>query len=101
LEDTNGADRADTESAVRAVEAAIAVLSVQLDRERSRVDLAERQLEHERQVAEQLRAALTDAVAAERIAAGEAAALRSAADRRRAWGLWRRLGWAAARGRGD
>jgi hypothetical protein len=45
------------------------------------------QLEHERRRAD-------DAVAAERIAAGEAAALRAELDRRRDWGLLRRLRWA-------
>jgi len=44
-------------------------------------------LEHERQRAD-------DAVAAERIAAREATALRAELDRRREWSLWRRLRWA-------
>jgi hypothetical protein len=38
--------------------------------------------------------ALADAVAAERIAAGEAAALHAEADHRPVWGLLRRLPWA-------
>ena len=45
------------------------------------------QLEHERRRAD-------DAVAAERVAAGEAAALRAELDRRREWPLLRRLRWA-------
>ena len=78
---------------IEALKGAVDTLRSQLERERGRVDQAERRIE-------ELQANLADAVAAERIAAGEAAALRTAADRRRAWGLWRRLRW-AARGRGD
>jgi hypothetical protein len=48
----------------------------------------------ERQTSEALRQALADARAAERIAAGEAAALRTEADHRRSWSLLRRLRWA-------
>ena len=66
--------------------------------ERSRAGRAERQLEVERQRVEdsrkriaELQEALTDAMVAERIAAGEAAALRAQAEERR---TWRRLRWA-------
>ena len=45
-----------------------------------------------------LQANLVDAIAAERIAAGAATALRAELDRRRQWRLWRRLRWAL---RGD
>ena len=45
-----------------------------------------------------LQANLVDAIAAERIAAGAATALRAELDRRRQWRLWRRLRWAR---RGD
>jgi hypothetical protein len=45
------------------------------------------QLEHERRRAD-------DAVAAERISAGEAAALRAELARRQDWSVWRRLRWA-------
>jgi len=95
---TNGTNQADAESAVRAFEAAVAALTVQLDRERSRVDRAERQLEDERKLGETLREALADAQAAERITADGAAALRALIDDRRSWNLLRRLRW-ALRGR--
>jgi chromosome segregation ATPase len=62
-----------------------------IDEERSRVDRAERLLE-------EARTQIADAVGAERIAAGEAAALRAELDRRRGWRLLRRLRWAL---RGD
>ena len=64
------------------------------DEERVRADLAERHLEEERKRVDELRTALADAAGAERIAAGETAALRAAADRRRGWRLGRRLRWA-------
>jgi hypothetical protein len=54
---------------------------------RQRLDRAEYQVG-------ELRTELADAVAAERIAAGEAAGLREEVDRRRRWGLVRRLRWA-------
>jgi hypothetical protein len=80
---------------------AFALLARQLEREQDRVERAERLfeeerrlLEIERQSSEALRQALADAVAAERIAAGEAAALRTEADRRHSWRLVRRLCWA-------
>jgi hypothetical protein len=87
-----GLNRPD-ESSVRAFEAVdmiriiretmeglVAPLREQLDRERARADRAE--------------TALADAIAAERIAAGAAAGLRTEADGRRAWSLLRRLRWA-------
>jgi hypothetical protein len=79
---------------------AIDSLREQLVIANGRAERAERQADQERSLLEELRARIADAVGAERIAADEAAALRTAADRRRAWGLWRRLRW-AARGRGD
>jgi hypothetical protein len=48
-----------------------------------RAERAERQADQERSLLEELRARIADAVAAERIAAGEAAALRAELDRRR------------------
>jgi hypothetical protein len=82
----NGPDQANN-----AISSAIAALREQLvtanqwaQAERGRADRAERYLE-------ELRTALADAVAAERIAAGEASALRAAADARRSQGLLRRL----------
>jgi hypothetical protein len=85
-------------------EAAFGVLVRQLEREQGRADRAEQQLDAERQRVEtgrrridELQGALADAVAAERIAAGEAARLRERADRRREWRLWRRLSWALRR----
>ena len=64
---------------------------------RHRLDVADRRLDEaagERRRVDELRTALADAVAAERIAAGEASALRADADRRRRWRLLRRLYWA-------
>jgi hypothetical protein len=83
---------------MQAFEQVITVLHQQIERERDRVDRAERLLDEERQRTDQLQAALADAVAAERIAAGEAAALRAAADTRRSQGLLRRLREALKRG---
>jgi hypothetical protein len=77
---------------------ALETLRMQLERERGRVDGAERRAENaERRIGE-LTTSLADAVGAERIAAGEASALRAELDRRRQWRLWRRLRWAL---RGD
>jgi len=77
---------------------AITALCEQLAAANHRADRAERLFDEERQRAEradrrvdELQPALADAVAAERIAAGEAAALRAEVERRRRWGLWRRL----------
>ena len=72
----NGFDRP-VEDNVRGFELAISTLAAQLERADRRAD--------------RLETALADAVAAERIAAGEAAALRAALDRRRGWRLLRRL----------
>ena len=69
MTEPNGADQPNRQ----AIEMAITALSTQLDHERRRAD---------------------DAVAAERIAAREATALRAELDRRRDWSLWRRLCWA-------
>ena len=80
-----------------AVGAYIGLLTAQLERETIRAERAERQLEVERQRVEdsrkridELHTALADAVTAERIAAGEAAALRTIVTglRERPW--WRR-----------
>jgi hypothetical protein len=86
---------------VRALETAIEALREQLTKadqraeaERGRADRTERHLEAERKRVDELQAALADAVAAERIAAGEAAGLRAELDPRRGWGFMRRLRWA-------
>lgn len=86
----NGLDQA-VEQNVQGVELAISALTAQLERERSRVDRAERLLDEERA---RFQAAFADAIGAERIAAGEASALRAELDRRREWKLLRRLRWA-------
>jgi hypothetical protein len=68
---------------------------------RHRLDVADRRLDEateDRRRVDELRIALADAVAAERIAAGEAAGLRAEVDERRTWRLVRRLRW-ALRGR--
>jgi len=80
------------ESAVEELRATIADLRQRLDHERDRADRVQSRVE-------ELHTALADAVAAERIAAGEASALRGQADRRREWSLWRRLRWALGRRR--
>jgi hypothetical protein len=77
-------DQANRQPFERAVENAIILLREQLERERDRVNRAEAQ------VAE-LRTALDDAVAAGRVAASEAAALRAELEQRRTWGFLRRL----------
>jgi hypothetical protein len=64
---------------------------------RHRLDVADRRLDaaaEDRRLVDELHVALADAVAAERIAAGEAAALRTEADRRRNWRMLRRWRWA-------
>lgn len=79
--------------------------------QRQRAEDAERRLDNERQLVAEGRnridelfsmlevshGKLADAVAAQRIAADEAAALRAEADRRREWRLLRRLRWAIRR----
>ena len=112
-EEANGHDQVN----VQVIEQAIATLQEQLtvanaraekaeqraDAERARVNGAERRIDElltalaDARGAE-LRVALADAVAAERIAAGEAAAFRTEADRRSNWGMLRRWRW-ALRGR--
>jgi hypothetical protein len=69
-------------------ETAFALLARQLEREQDRVERAERRLEEERRLLEaerqrsaELRTALADAVAAERIAAGDAVGLRAEVER--------------------
>jgi hypothetical protein len=83
---------------VQAISPAIAALSEQLTIANERAVRAERHFEDERKRVVELRTALADAVAAERIAAGETSALRAEADRRRDWGLLRRLRWALSGG---
>ena len=82
--DSTPANASDIMAVIRDV---ISPLAMQLERECKRVDRAERKVD-------QLETALADALAAERIAAGEAAALRAEADQRRGWSLRRRLWWA-------
>jgi hypothetical protein len=71
---------------IETLKGAIDSLRSQLERERDRVDRAERLLEEERSRAD-------DAITAQRIAAGESAALRAELDRRRDWGLLSRMRW--------
>jgi hypothetical protein len=66
---------------------AVDALCEQLAKADRRADGAERRID-------ELMTQLADAVGAERIAAGDAAALRAELDRRRGWGLLRRLRWA-------
>jgi len=82
--------RADRSTGRRAQ--AVEALRVQLEHERARADRGERVIEEERRRVDWLYSALADAVAAERIAAGEATALRAELDRRRDWRRpwWRR-----------
>lgn len=82
----NGDDQP-SERSVRAFEIAITALAAQVERSDERAQL-------ERERADRLEVALADARAAERIAAGEAAALRTEIDQRRGWSLSRRLLWA-------
>jgi hypothetical protein len=72
---------------VRAFDRAIAALQDQLERESTRAEHAEHQVEA-------LHADLTDARTAQRIASANAAFLLSVEDERRRWTLWRRLRWA-------
>ena len=86
--EANGLDQS-VEQNVRGVELAISALTAQLERERSRVDRAERLLDEERA---RFQTSLADAIGAERIASGEASALRAELDalrrRRRRWFRW-------------
>jgi hypothetical protein len=89
-----GLSAPDDPRTVRALENAVEALREQLTKadqreeaERGRADRAECHLEDERQRVDELRTALSDAVAAERIAAGEASALRAEVER------WRHMGW--------
>jgi hypothetical protein len=88
------ADGPGTELLAQAMAQAVDSLREQLVIANGRAERAERQADQERSLLEELRARIADAVAAERIAAGEAAGLRAQADRRRRWGLVRRLRWA-------
>ena len=86
-------DERPDESVIQAIMNALALCREQIERERGRVDRAERLLEEEQKRSGELEALLADAVGAERIAAGEAAGLRAeverlTAERRRPW--WRR-----------
>jgi hypothetical protein len=72
---------------IETLKGAVDALRAQLEREHGRVDRAEQRIG-------ELTASLADAVGAERIASGEAAALRAELDRRREWRLFRRLRWA-------
>jgi hypothetical protein len=62
-------------------------LTIQLERERDRVDRAEQRIA-------ELEVALADARSAERIASGEAAALRAEVEHRKEFSFRRRLWWA-------
>jgi hypothetical protein len=77
---------------------AIDSLREQLVIANGRAERAERRADQERSLLEEARMLLADAVAAERIAAADAAALRSQLDQRREWRFLRRLRWAM---RGD
>ena len=76
---------------IEALKGAVDTLRAQLKREHNRADRAEQRIDD-------LEATIADAIGAERIAAGEAAALRAELNRRREWRLLRRLRWAL---RGD
>jgi hypothetical protein len=86
------------DEAIRALEADKADLRRRLDATEARAERADRQLETAREELDashrrerELQTALADAVAAERIAAGETAALRAEREQRRQWSRWRRL----------
>jgi hypothetical protein len=64
---------------------------------RHRLDAADQRLDAAAEDRRRADERLTDAVAAERIAAGEAAALRTEGNYRRSWGLARRVRWALTR----
>ena len=87
-----------TDLLAEAMAQAIDSLHEQLVIANRRAECADRRADQERSLLEEARARIADAVAAERIAAGEAAALRTELDRRRDWKLLRRLRWAL---RGD
>jgi hypothetical protein len=70
---------------------ALVALREQLTKADQRTARAERHLEEERGRVDELRTALADAVAAERIAARTAAGLRAELDRLRERALWWRL----------
>jgi hypothetical protein len=80
------------ESAVEALREQLVTANQREEAERGRAERAERHLEDERERVDELRAALADAVAAERIAAGTAAGLRAEiailTDRRSRWRRW-------------
>jgi hypothetical protein len=79
---------------VQALVQAIDSLTAQLATKDAQIERADERARHECARADRLETVLADAVAAERIAANEAAALRTKDDERRQWGLWRRLRWA-------
>jgi hypothetical protein len=86
---TAGAAQVGTDPA-RAFELAITALREQLGCERHRVDELLASLTEERRRIDRLHTDLAEAVAAERIAASEASALRTALDQLRARPWWRR-----------
>jgi hypothetical protein len=78
----------DVTPVIRTLESAVETLREQLAKAN---EWSETERERAERRLEEFRTALADALAAERIAAGEASALRADADRRRRWGLVRRL----------
>jgi len=84
-----GPDRV-SDDVVRVFDRALAALQQQLEHERERADRAEHRIDELHQRIDELHTALADAVTAERIAAGEAAALRAIVDGLRARPWWRR-----------
>lgn len=81
-------------SAVEALREQLANADQREASERRRAERAEEEVVEARRRIDELHTALADAVTAERIAAGEASALRAQTADRRAWRLLRRLHWA-------
>jgi hypothetical protein len=87
--------------AIQTLSQAVEMLREDVGHERDRADQAERRIEVERTLVEdgrkrvdELQSALTDAIAAERIAAANVNASHAQADARGDWRLLRRLRWA-------
>jgi hypothetical protein len=88
----------DSRTVAPATDAVTVTLTKAVDALCDQLAKAERRADNAEQRIGELAANLADAVGAERITAGDAAALRAELDRRRSWRLFRRLLWAL---RGD